>query len=260
MSKEADKNKKKDGSLTNLLGWLWAFCFMTPIMLFMLIYRQSGTMPEKLGDWGVIGDFVGGISNPFISALTFLALVLTIIQNQKVLRLNEEELRETRKEIELTREANEQQVKEFKVQNDLTQRKSQVDFLTQALLQLSSRMRNEWLKTSTVAVSPYQFFSNHSVLLREQLDSGQNEVKEQLRSIIVFLPVAVSYAKLLITFENLDSNNPMIRSLVSLNADILALLLINGYFEVDLNDLEKALLDSLLQRYYPAGFICSVSV
>ncbi|RYY04580.1 MAG: hypothetical protein EOO53_01855 [Gammaproteobacteria bacterium] len=61
--------------------------------------------------WGVFGDFLGGVINPFIGLLTVVLLVasikqqnLALAQNEKALKLSNEELAATREEIKTGRE------------------------------------------------------------------------------------------------------------------------------------------------------------
>lgn len=57
------------------------------------------------GSWGALGDFFGGMLNPFFAFLGLLMLLLTLHQNQKALYLSREELALSRKELEGSKEA-----------------------------------------------------------------------------------------------------------------------------------------------------------
>lgn len=46
-------------------------------------------------DWGVLGDFVGGVFNPLLSFISFTLLLFTLFQNQKQLELSSRELKES---------------------------------------------------------------------------------------------------------------------------------------------------------------------
>lgn len=54
--------------------------------------------------WGQFGDFIGGTANPLLSFLTFSALLITIIQQNKQLAISSSELENSRQELILTRE------------------------------------------------------------------------------------------------------------------------------------------------------------
>lgn len=55
--------------------------------------------PTSRSDWGVMGDFFGGILNPLFSILGLLMLLVTLIQNQRELELSRQELRESNKAL-----------------------------------------------------------------------------------------------------------------------------------------------------------------
>lgn len=50
-------------------------------------------------DWGAMGDFFGGMLNPFFSLLGLVMLLVTLFQNQRELELSREELRESTKAL-----------------------------------------------------------------------------------------------------------------------------------------------------------------
>ncbi len=62
----------------------------------------SNTDPE---DWGQVGDYFGGMLNPVFGFLTILALVITLIQQSRELKLSREELELSRTELRNSAEA-----------------------------------------------------------------------------------------------------------------------------------------------------------
>ncbi len=54
-------------------------------------------------DWGVFGDFVGGLANPFLSFLTIVLLAMTLILQVRQLKISAYELRLSREELEMSR-------------------------------------------------------------------------------------------------------------------------------------------------------------
>lgn len=84
--------------------------------------------PEK---WGSLGDFFGGVLNPFLAFLSLILLLITLNQNQKALaqnkialdqnkdalEINSQELELTRQEVSGSREALEAQAAILEVQN-----------------------------------------------------------------------------------------------------------------------------------------------
>lgn len=258
MKKDMEEQKKLD-SLGTFFYWLWIACIAIPAGLIFVIYYNAGAMPNNISDWGVFGDFVGGISNPFISAITFLALIFTIIQNQKVLRINEQELEETRKEIALTREANEKQAEELKLQNKLIRKDSEIESITQALLKLADKMRKDWDNHSSSFLNPKSVFACTLESVKERVNAHDFEAKRELEVAQVFVPVAISYIKLLIVLYKKDPEGPMMRSMVCLMGDVLITMRKNHYLEADLSDYEDQLLQNMLSEYYDRGFQQEVS-
>jgi len=57
----------------------------------------GGLFPEKTerGEWGSLGDFFGGLLNPFFALLGLLMLLVTLFQNQKELSLSRKEFEES---------------------------------------------------------------------------------------------------------------------------------------------------------------------
>lgn len=135
---------KRMNSLVNGLSILMLVCIFVPFIIFVWIYDRAGGMPVDVANWGIYGDFVGGLSNPVISSVTFIALIATIIQNQKALRVNEEELAATRKEIEMTREAAQKQAAEHERQNQIIKNKTELELITQALLLQTEHVVTKW--------------------------------------------------------------------------------------------------------------------
>jgi uncharacterized membrane protein len=76
--------------LLSVLGSYWAFF--------------DGGIIVDHQRWGTFGDYVGGVLNPFFGLLTILALLLTIVLQNRQLEISKQELMASRKELELTRE------------------------------------------------------------------------------------------------------------------------------------------------------------
>ena len=58
---------------------------------------------DNAANWGVLGDFFGGVLNPIFGFSTLILLILTLRQNQEALRQSEEALKINIEELELTR-------------------------------------------------------------------------------------------------------------------------------------------------------------
>lgn len=250
MSEGKDDDKKLD-SLTDFLGWLWIVCLIIPIVLIVLVIVAEHMESVDTSGWGIYGDFVGGLSNPLISALTFLGLLFTIIQNQKVLRINEQELEETRKEIALTREANEKQAEEFRLQNEMIRRDSSAQALSQALSQLYEEIRSAsavLIKESQGEMTVAEYLEYPRKELIRGIDLGHDDFKEAYDKILNLVPLAVSYAKLLIKFNADAPHNPMLYSAASISYMLIEALNRNGYFANDFTDEELGQLHEILSE------------
>lgn len=66
---------------------------------------------------GPFGDFFGGMLNPILTFCSFMALLMTIVLQQKELKLTREELEETRKATRDSAEALQEQSHSIKLQN-----------------------------------------------------------------------------------------------------------------------------------------------
>ncbi|MEV9642856.1 putative phage abortive infection protein [Aliarcobacter butzleri] len=98
-----------------------ALCIIGSIFLIELILVICFYDIDKLG---AFGDFFGGMINPLLTFCTFMALLMTIILQQRELKLSREqvaisteELGHTRKATEISSEALTQQAKSLKIQN-----------------------------------------------------------------------------------------------------------------------------------------------
>ncbi|MDX2423110.1 MAG: hypothetical protein QNK43_10590, partial [Amphritea sp.] len=158
-------------------------------------------------------------SNPLISTFTFFALLLTIIQNQKIIGINEAELRETRKEIELTREANEAQAIEFKVQNEITKNQAEIQTTTEAVLKASDLVNNIWKGPTSVPIHRTEADGSvrtQYLTLKEcsapwfDLDLDESFFKSVESTISEIIKLLVLHKKLLLRLEAISPNNSMV--------------------------------------------------
>lgn len=63
--------------------------------IYTTFFGSNLTPKATRADWGVMGDFFGGMLNPILSFLGLVMLLATLIQNQKELELSRNELRES---------------------------------------------------------------------------------------------------------------------------------------------------------------------
>ncbi|GGB77634.1 hypothetical protein GCM10011607_42230 [Shewanella inventionis] len=82
------------------------------------------SISDKPENWGVFGDFIGGILNPFLSFSAFIGVLLTVLLQRNQLQQSQSQLAMTREELELTRvelkrsaDAQAQQIDSVNIQN-----------------------------------------------------------------------------------------------------------------------------------------------
>lgn len=98
--------------------------FAISIMLIVLvsyIYNFSSLgLSTNQSEWAQFGDYFGGVLNPILAFLAFLALLKTISLQSKAIDISKEELSATRQELEKSRIAQEEQSKSLQLQNKAT--------------------------------------------------------------------------------------------------------------------------------------------
>jgi len=92
------------------------------------VMRVAGVKGEELG---VFGDFVGGSLNPFLSFLSLIAILFTIV-------LQNRELAATRKEMEASRKAQEYQASGLQKQISIAENREKADLTFKMLDRWSS--------------------------------------------------------------------------------------------------------------------------
>lgn len=72
------------------------------ILLTYFYDRHDSGMSFDSESWGQLGDFLGGVLNPFVALLTVLILIRTIRQNQDVIDISRKELLASRQALDAT--------------------------------------------------------------------------------------------------------------------------------------------------------------
>jgi len=253
-----DYDNKQD-NLAKYLWGLWLICMGVPLVsgaVLWVLYYCGLAVPEILKDWGIVGDFIGGMSNPLISGLTFLALIMTILQNQKILRLTEEELAETRKEIELTREANEKQADEHAKQNELARQEYHLSHIQSALLQLSEGLNQRWLsefKRGASKITLGQVFNNNSSWLPESIEKSKGTVAQAELKLVYaaynhYLQMTGSYLELLIDLYEHDRDLPMLKAMTAIQHYRLEMMLNRGHLNHSFTSGQRDIIDIIMIR------------
>jgi uncharacterized membrane protein len=85
-------------------------------MTFYSYYRYFGDFKivPAVDKWGQFGDYIGGVLNPILSFLGLIGLLITIYQNQN-------ELAQTRIEIQKTSEAAQRQAEHFEREEEVSE-------------------------------------------------------------------------------------------------------------------------------------------
>lgn len=226
MGRESEDSKiPSNVAMRVMLFILWLMSASIPVGLIIWIVADIESWPIAAEYMGTIGDFIGGISNPFISSLTFFALIMTILQNQRVLQVNEAELKETRREIELTREANEQQAIEFHAQNEIARNQSEIQTTTEAALKVTELVNNLWNGATSIKVIRVGSDSDgvNDYLKFHELRNPPYpldltiEAKGQIEDQIAELVRLIHLQKQLLSrLETVSPNNPMVTAIALL--------------------------------------------
>ena len=157
--------------------------------LAIIIYAFSKTGLEfeisSAGDMGAFGDFFGGVLNPTFTLLGLLALLSTIRIQSKALQVSSEELLNSRKELELTREelsrstlAQQEQSESIKLQNFENTFFNMIDLHNS---NISNLILTQYLQPSSRI--QYYFINNKPVSLKDNKDYNSKKAIAQLVSI-----------------------------------------------------------------------------
>jgi uncharacterized membrane protein len=105
--KEKLKTMNSDQLLKLLICILVTAVFVVTVVFLFYLLNFPGELSLDHQRWGTFGDFIGGTLNPILSFLALIALLLTIV-------LQNRELEATREELAQTRKAAQEQVEHFK--------------------------------------------------------------------------------------------------------------------------------------------------
>lgn len=127
-------NIKVNMTSKNLLNWL-GIIFLSAVVSFICVlglyfFKFHGRLSSEQALWGAFGDFVGGTLNPILSFMALIALLLTIV-------LQNRELEQTREELKRTAKANEEQANYIVAQQ-------QRDDLFRLINKLADRINNNY--------------------------------------------------------------------------------------------------------------------
>ncbi len=99
MSNQSRRNKLEDVIQKNLMFLLVAFLLMgiaaACVVLFSYYGKFGGMLSKHHDVWGQFGDFVGGSLNPLFAFLSFVALLMTLLIQNKELTISSDELKKS---------------------------------------------------------------------------------------------------------------------------------------------------------------------
>lgn len=78
-----------------LFGFLSIGVIVAGVVLWSYFAQFSGKLSDEQGVWGQFGDFVGGTLNPIFALLSFIALLMTLLIQNKELVISSEELKKS---------------------------------------------------------------------------------------------------------------------------------------------------------------------
>lgn len=153
---DEEKTKKSLFSIFITALIIIASIFLIELALVVCFYDI-----DKLG---AFGDFFGGMINPLLTFCTFMALLLTIILQQRELKLSREQVTISIEELGLTREATEhsakalsEQAKSLKIQNFENTFFNMINLHNEIVNNISIDVKYDfryyWTKPSKVSIS-----------------------------------------------------------------------------------------------------------
>lgn len=87
---------KREKTVIASLMLFFAFCLAIIIGSYVLNFRNS-SISNNPSDWGVLGDYLGGVLNPLISLITLFFLIKTYLSQKEELYQSEISANEQRK-------------------------------------------------------------------------------------------------------------------------------------------------------------------
>lgn len=184
MSKKNLKEKLKTmgpNQLFKWLSWILAFAASITVSIFMFYFINfNGGLSSEHERWGAFGDFIGGTLNPILSFMALIALLLTIVLQNRQIEISSNELELSRKERQATRE-------ELK-RSASAQEKSEIAQVKQAkALEISARISaiTKLLDQSEDTMRRITSWSSGSRQENEKksAEASRNELQSELQSL-----------------------------------------------------------------------------
>ena len=167
----------------NLLKWLyWILIFAVSIMFVVLSFyfiNFHGELSPSHEQWGAFGDYFGGTINPVLSFLTLIALLLTIILQNKQLEISSNELEATRQELKRSAEAHEKSELSLQLQAKALEISARISAISHLLGQAEDTIRSI---TSYQSGSSQEAQRNTVAKNKMELTLELRKLYEQLKS------------------------------------------------------------------------------
>ena len=125
---------------------MFACLLSYPIFLFYL-QAQSWPISANPMEWGVIGDFFGGILNPILAFSSFVALLYTI-------QIQSEELRLTKDELKRSADAHEKTEENLREQIKAGKRQAEIGYFHEVLFDINQRLDKKISEEFVVGKTP----------------------------------------------------------------------------------------------------------
>lgn len=187
-------SEEKNSSKLNNLNWiLWTAIILFIGLLLIYYFNIFESSPDKKGEWGTFGDFIGGTLNPLFALFSLFAIIYTIKIQTEELELSREELKETKEELKESRIAQQEQSVSLKLQNEATNLQMFENTFFQLLdkhnelLKIMLEKKNEFLvnfskvtmENTWEGTREYEFFSIEEVFSSfRQKNKEENKIKK----------------------------------------------------------------------------------
>lgn len=160
--------------LGGILSIIVSHCIYWYFRLNFVETDQVKTFPGDV--WGQYGDFIGGISNPFLSLLTFAGLLYTIVVQRSELTLQRRELANSSQALKATEEELRQTKEIAAGQADFYRQESKKSEIEKVMSILSSSLDKNlaYIPKSHLRITCSEMFFAHS---RYMIESFKGEKK-----------------------------------------------------------------------------------
>jgi hypothetical protein len=224
-------SEEKNSSKLNNLNWiLWIAIILFIGLLLIYYFNIFESSPDKKGEWGTFGDFIGGTLNPLFALFSLFAIIYTIKIQTKELEYTREELEATREELIGSRIAQQEQSESLKLQNAAIEKQIFENTFFSLLKEVNGLLKEFYTDENGLAVYD---------IIKELSDDRIYLKKEELRNKFNLLNIGVMRNYFMMLYQILkfidnsssNINKKTYSNIVRANSGnyILSLLAINCY-------------------------------